>query len=126
MQDLLKKLKFKDAGVVLNAPTRLENEFLKAGFEKSFSKKNKSAFTLSFLKNNSELINFLQSQLNNIASDSVFWIAYPKLTGKIKSDINRDKIRSVAEEFGMRTVTAISIDDTWSALRMRPSDKVGT
>jgi hypothetical protein len=29
------------------------------------------------------------------------------------------------EEFGISTVTAISIDNTWSALRFMPIDKVG-
>ena len=49
----------------------------------------------------------------------------PKGTSKIKTDINRDTIRVTGEEFNITTVTAISIDDTWSALRFRPIDKVG-
>ena len=126
MQELLKKLKFKTAGIVLNAPTSLEIGFLKEGFEKSFNKNDKSSFTIVFIKSKSELKKFLQTRLNKIASDSIFWIAYPKLKGEIKRDINRDAIRTMVEDFGLRTVTAVSIDETWSSLRIRPSEKVGT
>ncbi|MEO5502060.1 MAG: hypothetical protein ABIR31_11520 [Ginsengibacter sp.] len=54
--------------------------------------------------------------MNKIGNDSIFWMAYSKKTGLIKSDIYRDIIRSIAEGYGMSTVTAISINDTWSAL----------
>lgn len=90
-----------------------------------FSKKAKSANTLVFINNNKEYLNFLTTNLKNIEPDSVLWFAYPKGTSKIKTDINRDTIRLTGEEFGITTVTAISIDDTWSALRFRPIDKVG-
>lgn len=79
-----------------------------------------------FVHNNRELLQFLKTALKQIENDSVLWIAYPKGTSKLKTDINRDTIRVTAEEFGITTVAAISIDDTWSGLRFRPVDKVGT
>jgi len=126
MKDLIKKLKFKDKGIVINAPKILEIEFLKIGFKNSFDKKIKSSNTLVFINNNNEYLNFLTKNLNNIEPDSVLWFAYPKGASKIKTDINRDTIRVNGIEYGIKTVTAISIDDTWSALRFRPIDKVGT
>jgi hypothetical protein len=125
MQDIIKKLKFKDNGVVLNAPVALEEKFVKLGFKKRFDKKAKSTNTLVFINNNEGYLDFLQTNLKNIEVDSILWLAYPKGTSKIKTDINRDTIRVTGEEFGITTVTAISIDDTWSALRFRPIDKVG-
>ena len=125
MQDIIKKFKFKDNGVVLNAPVRLEEEFVKRGFKTMFDKKAKSTNTLVFINNNEEYLDFLKTKLKNIETDSILWFAYPKGTSKIKTDINRDTIRVTGEEFGITTVTAISIDDTWSALRFRPIDKVG-
>ena len=70
-------------------------------------------------------INFLGTELSKIEFDSVLWFAYPKGTSKIKTDINRDILRATGEEFGITTVTAISIDETWSALRFRPIMQVG-
>jgi len=57
--------------------------------------------------------------------DCIFWACYPKLTGKIKSDIKRETVWVAFEQIGLDTVTAVAIDDTWSALRGRPFDKVG-
>jgi len=125
MQDVIKKLKFRDKGVLLNAPAAIEKEFVKLGFAIRVDKKVKSTNTLVFINNNKEYLDFLNNGLKNIEPDSVLWFAYPKGTSKIKTDINRDTIRVTGEEFGITTVTAISIDDTWSALRFRPIDKVG-
>jgi len=125
MQDIIRKLKFKDKAVVFNSPTDIKNEFIELGFTTSFDKKAKSTSTLVFINNNKEYLDFLQKHLKNVEPDSVLWFAYPKGTSKIKTDINRDTIRVTGEEYGITTVTAISIDDTWSALRFRPIDKVG-
>ena len=125
MQDVIKKLKFKDSAIVLNAPKEIKDEFIKLGMKITFDKKTKSTNTLIFINNNQELLNFLKHDLENIEYDSVLWFAYPKGTSKIKTDINRDTIRITVEEFGLKTVTAVSIDETWSALRFRPIDRIG-
>jgi hypothetical protein len=124
MRDIIRKFKFKDNGVVLNAPTEIEKEFIKLGFKNKLDKL-KSTNTLVFVNDKKEYLDFLKKGLKNIEPDSVLWFAYPKGTSKIKTDINRDTIRITGEEYGITTVTAISIDDTWSALRFRPIDKVG-
>jgi len=125
MQDILKKFKFKDNGIVLNAPATIEKEMVKLGFKTSLDKKAKSTNTLVFINNNKEYLDFLTKDLKNVEVDSVLWFAYPKGTSKIKTDINRDNIRVTGEKYNITTVTAISMDDTWSALRFRPIDKVG-
>lgn len=124
MQDIIKKFKFKDTGIVIHAPTTIENELVKLGCKTKFDK-TKSTNTLVFINDNKEFLSFLKTGLKNVEPDGVLWFAYPKGTSKIKTDINRDTIRITGEEFGMTTVAAISIDDTWSALRFKPIDKVG-
>lgn len=125
MQDTIKKLKFKANGIVINAPTELEEEFVKLHFKTELNKKIKNSNTLVFINNNSEYLDFLKNNLIYIEKDSVLWFAYPKGTSKIKTDINRDTIRITGEEYGITTVTAISINAIWSALRFRPIDRVG-
>ncbi|HEY5368302.1 MAG TPA: hypothetical protein VIJ75_04855 [Hanamia sp.] len=125
MQDVIKKLRFKDSGVIINSPKEFEIEFKKIGFKTVFDKKEKSKNTLVFINNGKDYFNFLKNDLKNIEPDSVLWFAYPKGTSKIKTDINRDTIRETGEGYEITTVTAISIDDTWSALRFRPIDRVG-
>jgi hypothetical protein len=51
--------------------------------------------------------------------DKLAWIAYPK-AGKLGTDLNRDSLAQVVTELGIRPVRQISLDDVWSALRMRP------
>jgi len=60
-----------------------------------------------------------------IEPDSNLWFAYPKQSSGIKTNINWDNLRINAEPFGIATVAAISVNDTWSALRFRPIGKVG-
>jgi hypothetical protein len=57
--------------------------------------------------------------------DCLFWICYPKGGGKIKSDLNRNVVWDIARSVGMKCVTQIAIDETWSALRCRPIEMVG-
>ena len=57
--------------------------------------------------------------------DCLFWACYPKGTGKIKSDIKRETVWTALELAGVQAVTQIAIDETWSALRGRPSEMVG-
>ena len=57
--------------------------------------------------------------------DVLFWACYPKLSSALKSDISRDGIFHTAQTFGLRPVTQVAIDDTWSAMRLRPHDRVG-
>ena len=52
--------------------------------------------------------------------DGLLWITYPKGTSKAKADINRDSINAYAQTVGLQGVAMISVDDTWSALRLRP------
>ena len=125
IQDTIKKLKFKDNGIVINATKALEEELVKLGFKTALNRTIKNSNTLVFINNNTEFLDFLNNNMIDIETDSVLWFAYPKGTSKIKTDINRDTIRITGEGYGITTVTAISINDIWSALRFRPIDKVG-
>ena len=49
----------------------------------------------------------------------IIWVTYPKGTAKIKSDINRDSIREYTATVGLEAVAIFSLDDDWSALRLK-------
>ncbi len=126
MKEILNKLKFKAYGVVLNAPDTIAKKFVEERMNTLLPKVDREAYTLIFVRSRKEVTKAFQLYDKKIQFDSVFWLAYPKQSMHIKSDINRDIIRTIAGDFCLSTVTAISIDDTWSALRFRPSQKVGT
>lgn len=54
------------------------------------------------------------------------WIAYPKKSSGVKTDISRDRGWDPITELGLLAVTQISIDGTWSALRFRYKDEIRT
>jgi len=125
MKDVIKKFRFKAETIVINAPQTIETELMKLGFTNELDKKTKSANTLVFVNNYKEFTSFLNKRLQNLEHDGVLWFAYPKISSGIKTDINRDILRETGLTFGLKTVTAVSMDDTRSALRFRPTDTVG-
>lgn len=46
------------------------------------------------------------------------WVAYPKAR-QLGTDLNRDVIRELAPSAGMEPVRQVSLDGTWSALRLK-------
>ena len=51
--------------------------------------------------------------------NGILWVTYHKGTSKIKTDINRDSIAAYAPSIGMEGVAMVSVDDDWSALRLK-------
>jgi len=54
-----------------------------------------------------------------LKTGGLLWVTYPKGTSKVKTDINRDSIREFAQSLGFQAVALFSVDDTWSALRLK-------
>ena len=54
-----------------------------------------------------------------LAPKGLFWVSYCKGTSKQKTDINRDSINAFAETVGLQGVALISVDDDWSAMRLK-------
>jgi len=65
----------------------------------------------------------LEAQLGQakglIRQGGMIWVAYYKGTAKVKTDIHRDSINAYARTLGMVGVAMISIDQDWSALRLK-------
>jgi hypothetical protein len=52
--------------------------------------------------------------------DELTWVAYPK-AGKLGTDLNRDVLAALVKARGVQPVRQVALDDTWSALRLRPA-----
>jgi len=126
LTDVLKKLHYQDSlkGVVLNAPETIAKELVALGLVTTFSAP--SRFTILFVKNRDDLEASIKTTLQHIEDDSLLWIAYPKGSSSIKTDINRDKLWVLVKPYGYRPVAQVAIDNDWSTLRFRPEDKVKT
>jgi len=49
----------------------------------------------------------------------ILWVTYHKGTSKVKTDINRDTIWPYAHSIGLEAVSMISVDEDWSAMRLK-------
>ena len=72
-----------------------------------------------FVKSRAELEAELPKLKRALAPNGLLWVTYAKGTSKLKGDINRDSIAAYAHTIGMEGVAMISIDDDWSALRLK-------
>jgi len=72
---------------------------------------------LAFVRDRAELDERVAPLLGEIPPATILWIAYPKKTSSIKTDINRDSGWGPVHDAGWDPVSQIAIDETWSALR---------
>lgn len=78
-----------------------------------------------FVKSLAELEAEAPQVLKLVKYDALAWIAYPKKTSKIKTDIDRDSGWAKMGAIGYAGVAMVALDDTWSAMRYRPAERVG-
>ena len=74
---------------------------------------------LLFVPDRASLDSTLPDLLMRMSRSAILWIAYPKLTSRLAVNLDRDTIRLLAPTFGLDTVSAIAIDEDWSALRLK-------
>ncbi len=72
-----------------------------------------------FANGRTDLETLLPGLRTALNPDGKLWVAYHKGTSRIKTDINRDSINVYARTIGMQGVAMISLDDDWSALRLK-------
>jgi hypothetical protein len=126
---LAKKLLIKPAQTVtvVNAPEGFERMLrpLPQGATVSHKLQPGLAFALLFVHGVSELARCGPKVVDAMAYDGLLWIAYPKKSSKIESDLNRDAGWDIITAAGLRCVTQIAIDETWSGSRFRPAELIG-
>lgn len=79
---------------------------------------------LGFAANVAALTPLVDRMLPLYKRGGAFWVAHPKKSGAIASDLSRDAGWERLTREGMIPVTQIAIDADWSALRFRYRDEV--
>jgi hypothetical protein len=130
-QSILEKLQLKDEKNLLiqGLPSSVEKQFAKLSFSKNVTpllKTRKIDFALVFAISQKQLKDILADVLPALQTDAKMWIAYPKLTSKIASDLSRDANWDCITKFGFETVRSIALDNVWTALRFKKPDAVET
>ncbi len=111
--------------LIMNAPDGFIQALgLPAGTRLHTSADGTFDFVLLFAHSKAEVDNEGKKAIHSLKPGGMLWIAYPKKSSKIKTDITRDVGWDSIRNAGMEGVSLIAIDDTWSAMRFRPSSEV--
>lgn len=126
---LSKKLRLAEGNTVLviNGPDNYQDLLGPIPENVVFSKEANGEFDFVhlFARDKSELVGYIDIAIESVVYDGLLWVSYPKGSSKVDTDINRDSIWEFLKEKGIRPVTQVSVDSTWSALRFRPEELVG-
>ncbi|MCX6363280.1 MAG: hypothetical protein NTW58_03755 [Actinobacteria bacterium] len=74
-----------------------------------------------FVSTRAELDAQMPAAVTGLAPGAALWVFYRKGAKAAGLDMNRDDIWALAERMGMRPLGLVSVDDTWSAFRLRPA-----
>jgi hypothetical protein len=83
-------------------------------------------FVQLFVRSRADLAEHLAIALQALKPGGLLWFAYPKKSSGVKTDITRDVGWDIVTQAGLKGVAQVAIDETWSALRFRPVEEVGT
>ena len=128
-QNILEKLQLKDEKNLLiqGLPSSVEKQFAKLNYCKNLTpllKIRKIDFALIFAINQLQLNNILKEVFSALTHDSKLWIAYPKTSSKIVSDLNRDASWEILANNEYEAIRQVTLDHVWTALRFSKYDQI--
>jgi Bacteriocin-protection, YdeI or OmpD-Associated len=124
LQNLLEKLQLSEEKNLLiqGLPSSIEKQFVKLAFAKNVTpllKSRKIDFALVFAVSHYQLRSILGEVIPALHEKAKFWIAYPKLTSKIVTDLNRECSWDCIRTVGFDSVNEITLDHVWTAVRFQ-------
>jgi hypothetical protein len=126
---LAKKLQVKPGHrlALMNAPAGYQErlEPLPDGAELAAAGETGLDYVQLFVRDGAELERLAADAVAAVKPDGLLWICYPKGGAKAGTDLHRDILWQRMGERGMAGVSLVAVDDTWSAMRFRPADRVG-
>ncbi len=125
---LLKKLNFKPGFKILlaNEPDNIADLLGDTSSIEILQQRNEVYDgLLAFVKDSGELAEQLSVWAPKIKDKTVVWIAYPKKSSGIVSDLKMEKW-SELDAHHLTPCASASIDDTWTGIRIKPKGSVKT
>ncbi|MBM3431991.1 MAG: hypothetical protein FJX92_03165 [Bacteroidetes bacterium] len=129
LQTLPEKLLLADEKNLLiqGLPSSIEKQFSKLSFAKNITPlllSRKIDFALIFAVSETQLIGIIRDVLPALKDNTKFWVAYPKVTSKIVTDLNRESSWNCLTGEGFESIDRVELDHVWSALRFCRSELV--
>lgn len=127
MQSMIEKLNLKDERNVLiqGLPSSIEKQFAKLAYAKNVTpllRTRKIDFALLFAIHQNQMCAILSDVFPALHLDTKLWIAYPKTTSKIASDLNRDCSWQVLFDHDYEIDSQVALDHVWMAICFKKMD----
>jgi ribosomal protein S21 len=127
MNTVLKKLQFKEDtnALILNAPQNYVKKIEKScSFALKPIPKTDYDIVQLFVVDSKELNKYYEYALISVGDNTIFWVCYPKKSSGVKTDLSRNEMWELVFKSGYRPVSMCSIDDVWSAVRLKKTSLV--
>jgi hypothetical protein len=128
-QTILEKLQLKNEKNILiqGLPSSIEKQFSKLSFAKNLTpllRSRKIDFALVFAVSENQLNSILDDIMPALTCESKLWVAYPKLTSKITTDLNRDGSWNKLVDADYESADQVSLDHVWHAVYFKRNESV--
>ena len=123
MNSVVEKLQLKkdQKAIILNSPLDVMPKLISRNvdFSVEHAREQEYHLVLIFCTTKYEIDTWLDRALSLKTEDGALWVAYPKKSSKIRTDLARDDGWKSVEDSGWLPVRQIAIDNNWSALRFK-------
>ena len=126
-QTICEKLQLQNEKTLLiqGLPSSIEKQFSKLSFAKNLTpllRTRKIDFALVFAVSENQLNGILDDIMPALKEESKLWVAYPKITSKITTDLNRDASWSKLADADYESSEQVSLDHVWHAVYFKKND----
>ena len=113
--------------LVINAPDSFYQELDDAlnGISVLSEPEEELDIAILFTLDSAELAATLPEVIAHLVEDGLLWVAYPKQSSGVETDLSRDLFWEILFAHGYRAVTQVYIDPIWTAMRFRHVDFIG-
>ncbi len=130
-QNILEKLELSDEKNLLiqGLPSSIEKQFVKLSFSKNVTpllKMRKIDFALVFAVNENQLNGIMREVLPAMQANAKFWIAYPKSSSKIVTDLKKSCNWNCVCSAGFESGEEVTLDHVWTAMRFSKKEDIKT
>lgn len=128
-QTLFEKLQLQNEKNLLiqGIPSSIEKQFAKVAFAKNLTpllKSRKIDFALVFAINHNQLNGILREVIPSLHEEGKLWVAYPKISSKISTDLNRECSWEVLCQHGFESAEQVALDHCWMAMNFRKRKEI--
>lgn len=126
MNPILKKLHISSRGpvLVLNAPEEFQELLSELDVEIHEEIEDYYHYVQVFVQDAEDAEDYLKEAIGVLEAGGYLWFCYPKENAlEYETDIDKEFVNELTESFDLEGVTQISLDDNWTAIRLKFADE---